>query len=65
MCRHVFLLGCVLLGAGLQVAAMVKRPFVSWVTQRIWDFDSKCCICMHPAQDHVGEQGIQSTAYQA
>lgn len=41
--------------ARMQVAAMVKRPFVSWVTQRIWDFDSKCCISMHGAKDHVGK----------
>jgi hypothetical protein len=38
----------------LQLAGMVKRPFVSWVTQRIWAFDSRCSVFLHPGKNHAG-----------
>jgi hypothetical protein len=36
--------------AAVQLSKMVKRPFVSWVTQRVWNFDNDptCYIMYYP-----------------
>jgi hypothetical protein len=38
----------------LQLARMLKRPFISWVSQRLWAFDSRCSLFMHAAPDLIG-----------
>ncbi|WIA42759.1 hypothetical protein OEZ86_008702 [Tetradesmus obliquus] len=37
-----------------RLARMLKRPFISWVSQRLWAFDSRCSLFMHAAHDLTG-----------
>lgn len=41
---------------------MVKRPFISWVSQRLMAFDSRYSLFLQPAQDLVGRP-FRSLAY--
>jgi hypothetical protein len=50
LCLSVLLLLLLL----LQLARMLKRPFISWVSQRLWAFDSRCSLFMHAAPDLIG-----------
>ncbi|KAF6262463.1 hypothetical protein COO60DRAFT_628176 [Scenedesmus sp. NREL 46B-D3] len=37
-----------------RLARMLKRPFISWVSQRLWAFDSRCSLFMHAAPGLTG-----------